>query len=466
MWQKLSLRARLNTLLALILLLGLAINITRLVLEAGPRVQAEDQSVIRLAREFIETLVVSLNETPDPDARLTKVIQDLNRLRHVSITREQDAAGVKLAAAAAVDDDSEPSSVPAWFVALIHPEKTAVNVPIVIHGRPGSLVITSHPDDEMNEIWDGIVTQLLVGSAIAITLFLVTMVVVSRALAPIQSLSEAMTKIEAGFYDTRVRPGGSPELAAICSKLNHLAATLGEAVEEKRQLAERAFSLQDAERKEIARELHDEFGPYLFALRAHGSSLMRIADARELNREALRKHGSVLLEQINALQQFNRRVLERLRPVGLAELGLSEAIGALLRLWSTSHPEVVIETAISESLGETGETAELTIYRIIQEALTNVFRHAGATRVEIVVEPAPSGRSGAAPAESQASIVSVRDNGAGLPADHKQGFGLIGMRERVLALGGTMTVLSTNQGVTVEALVPSGTRQFHAAEPL
>jgi two-component system, NarL family, sensor histidine kinase UhpB len=467
MWQKLSLRARLNTLLALILLLGLAINITRLVLEAGPRVQAEDQSVIRLAREFIETLVVSLNETPDPDARLTKVIQDLNRLRHVSITREQDAAEVKPSAAAAVDDDGEPSSVPAWFVALVHPEKTAVTVPIAIHGRPGSLVITSHPDDEMNEIWDGIVTQLLVGSAIAITLFLVTMVVVSRALAPIQSLSEAMTKIEAGSYDTRVRPGGPPELAAICAKLNHLAATLGEAVEEKRQLAERAVSLQDAERKEIARELHDEFGPYLFALRAHGSSLMRIADARELkNREALRKHGSVLLEQINALQQFNRRVLERLRPVGLAELGLSEAIGALLRLWSTSHPEVVIETAISESLGETGETAELTIYRIIQEALTNVFRHAGATRVEIVVEPAPSGRSGTAAAESQASIVSVRDNGAGLPADHKQGFGLIGMRERVLALGGTMTVVSTNQGVTVEALVPSGIRQFQAAEPL
>ena len=466
MWQKLSLRARLNTLLALILLLGLAINITRLVLEAGPRVQAEDQSVIRLAREFIETLVVSLNETPDPDARLTKVIQDLNRLRHVSITRGQDAAGVKPSAAAALDDDGEPSSVPAWFVALVHPEKTAVTVPITIDGRPGSLVITSHPDDEMNEIWDGIVTQLLVGSAIAITLFLVTMVVVSRALAPIQSLSEAMTKIEAGFYDTRVRPGGPPELAAICSKLNHLAATLGKAVEEKRQLAERAVSLQDAERKEIARELHDEFGPYLFALRAHGSSLMRIADARELNREALRKHGSVLLEQINALQQFNRRVLERLRPVGLAELGLSEAIGALLRLWRTSHPEVVIETAISESLGETGETAELTIYRIIQEALTNVFRHAGATRVEIVVEPAPSGRPGTAPADSQASIVSVRDNGAGLPADHKQGFGLIGMRERVLALGGTMTVMSTNQGVTVEALVPSGIRQFQTAAPL
>ena len=90
MWQKLSLRARLNVLLALVLALGLTINVTRLVLEAGPRVQAEDQSVIRLAREFIETLVVSLNETPDPDARLGRIIQDLNRLRHVSITRQDD----------------------------------------------------------------------------------------------------------------------------------------------------------------------------------------------------------------------------------------------------------------------------------------------------------------------------------------------------------------------------------------
>lgn len=466
MWQKLSLRARLNTLLALVLLLGLAINITRLVLEAGPRVQAEDQSVIRLAREFIETLVVSLNETPDPDARLNRVIQDLNRLRHVSITRQEDAAGAKPSAAADRGDDPEPSSVPAWFVALIHPETTAVNVPISIDGKPGSLVITSHPDDEMNEIWDGIVTQLQVGSAIAAALFLMTMMVVSRALAPIQSLSQAMTNIEAGGYGTRVKPGGSPELAAICAKLNHLAATLGEAVEEKRRLAESAVSLQDAERKEIARELHDEFGPHLFALRAHASSLMRIADAREPNAEALRSHGSALLEQINALQQFNRRVLERLRPVGLAELGLGEAIGALLRLWSTSHPGVVIETAISRSLGETGETAELTIYRIIQEALTNVFRHAGATRVEIMVEPTPSRQTGTAPAGSEAIMVSVRDNGAGLPPDHKQGFGLIGMRERVLALGGTMTVASTHHGVTVEALVPCGTRQLRAVEPM
>ena len=324
MWQKLSLRARINLLLALVLTIGLAINIARLVLEAGPRVQAEDQSVIRLAREFIETIVAGLNEAPDPDARLNQIVHDLSRLRHVSITRQDDAAG-KVADRAG--ENGDPRSPPAWFVALVHPEKTSVSVPISIHGKPGSLVITSHPDDEMAEIWDGIVTQLEVGSAIAIALFLITMLVVGRALAPLQALSQAMTKIEAGFYDARVEPGGAPELAAICTKLNHLAATLGDAVEDKRQLAERAVSLQDMERKEIARELHDEFGPYLFALRAHAGALMRLSDFHQPDANALRKHGGAILEQVNALQQFNRRILEKLRPVGLAELGLREALG-------------------------------------------------------------------------------------------------------------------------------------------
>jgi two-component system sensor histidine kinase UhpB len=117
----------------------------------------------------------------------------------------------------------------------------------------------------------------------------------------------------------------------------------------------------------------------------------------------------------------------------------------------------VIETTISPSLGEPGETADLTIYRIIQEALTNVFRHADATRIDITIEPtnlssAPTrGRRGSV-------LVRVRDNGSGLLRDHKLGHGLVGMRERVLALGGTVTVASADGGVTVEALVPCDER--------
>ena len=461
MWQKFSLRARLNIILALVLMLGLAVNVMRLALEAGPRVRAEDQSVIRLAREFIGALVVSLNETSDPQARLDRTIQDLNRLRHVSITKQGDIAGAGPSAPARAGYNDDASPAPAWFVALIHPEQTSVSIPVSIQGKSGSLVITSYPNDEISEIWDGIVTQLEVGSAIAVALFLITMMVVSRALAPLQSLSEAMKSIEAGRYGTRVKPDGSPELAAICGKLNHLAATLEEAVEERRRLAERAVSAQDAERKEIARELHDEFGPYLFALRAHASSLMRIADAPQPSTEGLRKHGSSILEQLNALQQFNRRVLERLRPVGLAELGLFEAIGALVRLWQQAHPDVVIRTSISPLPGETGETADLTIYRTVQEALTNVFRHAGATAVDVMVKPAER-TSGLTRGDYGCALVQVRDNGRGLKPDHKLGLGLTGMRERIVALGGTLTLASSDAGVRVEAIVPIGRRASEA----
>src|SRR5215475_633420 len=109
MWQRLSLRGRINVLLALILTLGLAINVARLALEAAPRVQAEDQSVTRLAREFIQTMVAALNEAPDPNARLDQIVHDLKRLRHAGTA---DEPAVSMGGAGV-----------AWFVALVHPEK-------------------------------------------------------------------------------------------------------------------------------------------------------------------------------------------------------------------------------------------------------------------------------------------------------------------------------------------------------
>ena len=450
MWQQTSLRMRLNLLFALVLVLGLAINIGRLVLEAGPRIQAEDNSVIRLAREFIDASIADLKSSPDPEAKLAGLVEGLQKLRHVSVTRARDGASTAMEPNGAAATDSRFDAPPEWFVTMVRPEQTSVRVPIVVEGKSyGTLLIASHPSDEIAEIWDGIVTQLEVGSVIAAALLILTMLVVSRALTPIQSLADAMSGIEAGRYDTRVTPTGSAEIAAICEKLNHLAGTLGDAVADKQRLAERVVSLQDVERKEIARELHDEFGPYLFALRAHATSLMRMADAAKPDVAGLRRHGAAMLEQVNALQQFNRRVLDKLRPAGLSELGLSEALAALVRFWRDAHPGVSVETEISQSLGPVGETAELTIYRVVQEALTNAFRHSGATQVSVTIEPvAGAGRVG------RAARVRVSDNGEGLPSEHKLGLGMLGMRERVMALGGTMTVVSSG-GVTVEAVVPN-----------
>lgn len=451
MWQQLSLRTRLNLLFAVVLVIGLAANIGRLALEAGPRIQAEDDSVIRLAREFVDASISDLKGSTDPEAKLATIVDGLQKLRHVSVTHQRDGAPAVTAPNRAAESNSRFDAPPEWFVSMVRPEQTSVRIPIAVEGKSfGNLLIASHPTDEIAEIWDGIVTQLEVGSAIAVALLIVTMIVVSRALAPIQSLADAMTGIEAGHYDTRVTPTGSAEIAAICAKLNHLAGTLGEAVADKQRLAERIVSLQDDERSEIARELHDEFGPYLFALRAHATSLMRLADGAKPDLDGIRKHGNAMLEQVNALQQFNRRVLDKLRPAGLSELGLNEALAALVRFWRDAHPGVAVEMQISPALGAINETAELTIYRVVQEALTNAFRHSGATHVDIAIEARP-GSARMAPAVR----VSISDNGDGLPSEHKLGLGMIGMRERVMALGGTMNVASTSAGVTVAAVVPN-----------
>src|SRR6202171_4749535 len=130
MWQNLSLRMRLIALFALVLVLGLAINIGRLLLEAGPRVQAEDESVIRLAREFIEASVVDLKDSADPEAKVAAIVGGWQRLRHVTVTREGDApeSGKELAGVA----DRGADAPPAWFIALVRPEQASESVPIVV----------------------------------------------------------------------------------------------------------------------------------------------------------------------------------------------------------------------------------------------------------------------------------------------------------------------------------------------
>ena len=124
-------------------------------------------------------------------------------------------------------------------------------------------------------------------------------------------------------------------------------------------------------------------------------------------------------------------------------MGFARRLGALLRLWGESHPDVTIETAFRLRSVTTGETADLTIYRIVQEALTNVFRHAGATSVNVTIEPAeqPTGMHGS----RGCARVRISDNGRGIRPDHKLGLGLTGMRERILALGGTLSIASDDR---------------------
>jgi two-component system sensor histidine kinase UhpB len=148
------------------------------------------------------------------------------------------------------------------------------------------------------------------------------------------------------------------------------------------------------------------------------------------------------------LQQVNRRILGRLRPAALEEMGLAGALEALAQGWRESHPEVTINLDLHDANDGMDETIALTAYRIVQEGLTNVFRHSGASCIDIVVSRDEL-------AQQPALSVVVRDNGAGIDTGKKEGIGLRGMSERVAALGGRLRLTSGEpSGVVLAALLP------------
>jgi two-component system, NarL family, sensor histidine kinase UhpB len=451
MWKNVSLQARINVLFAFMLVLAVGAHVFQALFGAGPRIQAEEDSMTMLAQEFVEVAIASVRESADPQAALAKLVEPLRSLRHVRIhlddTRGKAAVGQPM-------QDAEAEDAPRWFTRLIRPPRRSTRVPVEMAGANlGDIVIVAQPSDEISEIWDGLVGLLADDIAVLSILFLLTAIVVRHALAPIAALDKALGQLRRHAYGTRMPDFGPPELRRIFHRFNSLAEDLERTTHANQELTGKIISIQDDERREIGRELHDEFGPYLFAIRAHASVLARRAthalgeQGRELN-----GIGQVILDQTDALQRLNRRVLARLRPPALDELGLTAAIAALVGLWKETHPSMQVSTRVSTSLTGLDDSCSLTVYRLIQEGLTNAARHGEATHVEVSVEDGSG---------TPAAIrVTVTDNGSGLPeapnAGFGSGFGLAGMGERVKALGGSISIARRSpSGVTVSALVPA-----------
>jgi two-component system sensor histidine kinase UhpB len=147
---------------------------------------------------------------------------------------------------------------------------------------------------------------------------------------------------------------------------------------------------------------------------------------------------------IDDIQKRNYRMLDRLRPGSLAHARLSESIGDLVDAWAERHRGINWLLNIEEEIDGAGEEAALTVYRMVQEGLVNALRHAKAETVEVSL----AFRAGEL-------LVSIRDDGAGLPANFHMGFGLLGMGERVRRLGGRLSVANGAEGGTViEATIP------------
>lgn len=221
---------------------------------------------------------------------------------------------------------------------------------------------------------------------------------------------------------------------------------LGSLLHAHKRLAQQHVQFQESERKALARELHDELGQYLNAIKTDAVSIQAKGSSDPVT---LKRASAAIISHCDHLQDVLRSLIGQLRPVGLDVLGLRAALEHFLERTQQRTPERRIATRLRGELDDLDENTSLTVYRVIQESMTNVSRHSGAQHVEIEVERNTE-------QDTDMLVVRVSDNGRGTnPSSKTAGLGLVGMRERVEMLGGELQVIaSPGTGFSVLARIP------------
>jgi two-component system, NarL family, sensor histidine kinase UhpB len=285
--------------------------------------------------------------------------------------------------------------------------------------------------------------------------------VLGRVLAPLTGLADGLRDLEIRNYRVRLARPDIREFAEITDRFNALGAALDAARADNLDLSRRLITAQDDERRHTALELHDEVGPSLFGLKANAGSLAHAAAALpEPAATDIAARIRDILAIIDHLQSINRSMLGRLRPMALGHVPLGELIAELMRDRARSQAAISFSHRIDHLRPSYGEPIDLTIYRCVQESLTNAIRHGRPNQITVTISDSRgTADPAAAPDEATSVMVAIADDGVGLAPGARKGFGLHGMEERVQALGGTFDVDSTpGHGTTVRIAIPISRR--------
>ena len=233
----------------------------------------------------------------------------------------------------------------------------------------------------------------------------VNLLLLRRLVGPVQALTALARRVDL------TRPGERMPGAAAASEAGELAMTFNE-----------MLARLEAERLRIAQELHDQVGQELTAV------LLGLARLHARLEPPLRDDVSDVQEAVRSSLEDVRRIALELRPEALDDLGLVSALAVLCERFG-QRSGVTVEQHFADELPELGPEAELVVYRVAQEALTNVARHAGVDRAELSLR-----------AEEGGVVMAVSDRGPGLPAAASPGTGMRGMRERAALIGARLQI--------------------------
>jgi two-component system sensor histidine kinase UhpB len=451
-----SMRARLILIPSGLLALGIVAAIFVTLYGATERIRSEIASGVNLGGILIGYALDDVVVAADPEEALQQLQDELAHIRHITVRYKRYWGGPKDYAAPSAPNPEAPK----WFLQFFAPERIVKSYPVTIKGQQhGELVMWTKPSDEVAEIWSGLV--FLTGLLAAISIGIVTLIALTanQMLRPLNELVDGLGRLQRGQF-SGLGEICVVELRQIGEQFNRLARSLARTEADNHLLIDRMMSLEEAERKELARELHDEFGASLFGIRAAASCIIEDAssDRNAERRREIISRAEAISALADSIQRQNYRILERIRPVILHQVGLLNAVKHLVEDWRSAHRDVRCELRLPAEQPAFDEEASLTSYRIVQECLTNVARHAGArsVRVALEIDDNRDDYAAASTAGGRGIHISIEDDGVGLPTDFRFGFGFLGMSERVRKLGGRLNVSNGGRaGALIEAFIPA-----------
>lgn len=446
-WQALPVRWQLMASISVISVGAVLLSIALAIVDARGRVEIEVNSSMEVAQRLVNDAIRQAGNASASTRLLDLLPEQLPYIRHARVV-VADGHGE---ATQVVPDQriaeamSHSEAAPQWFADLVGPNVGTRQIRVMLgQNRMGSVIIVGEPRDELGEVWEEVSRRAVIWLGITAVMLALLYFVLGRLLNPLVELSAGMHKLEDGHYGARVAEPSVRELGALAGRFNLLAEALEKARAENSRLYSHLIAVQEDERRRIANDLHDEAGPCLFGITANVGSIAHLAAIEPNSQtEPIKSRIQEIHTITERLKTINRDILRSLRPVEIGRIPLTELIGSLVAGFERRHPECGFTLSFGEVARGYGEESDMAIFRCVQESLTNVMKHANATRARVEIGE-----------KSDKICVTILDDGAGIATGAASGLGITAMRERVRSLNGTSAIDSTASGTKVVVELP------------
>jgi two-component system sensor histidine kinase UhpB len=343
-------------------------------------------------------------------------------------------------------------TAPAWFSDIVSPPLK----PQVIALPVGHIVLQADASRAVLDGWDELKPMLWTVLAGFLTSNALIYALMGRVLRPLQRLVIGLRKMADGHYETRLQDLTGHEGREIGLAFNYMAQSVQDSIEARRQAKEAGQALAqnrkltqvmqqriERERAAISRELHDELGQQVTAIKSMGLAIARRAADTD---PSIAQSARLVMQCADHIYDGMHRMIATLRPLALDQFGLYDALRDLAAECQLQHPELLVHFKLPETPEWPDDILATAVYRIVQEAVNNALKHAQASRLDVsVVE-----------LEDSLQLI-ICDNGYGrIDSFQKQGhFGLSGMRERVASLNGSFHLSQCEpHGIKIQVYLP------------